>query len=503
MLSRSLVGMGYRRSFSVQSKFFKFQSAVLLVPRKTLGVIATTGKMCRAAYRDPAVIRHWQEDISASIRHGVKWVKNGFKLFSKNVSISKKLLVKAAVGHQLTLRESKLLLTTTTDLFKLVPFSLFIIIPFAELALPVFLRLFPNMLPSTFIEKSFDGAAVARRVRARRELAEFFEHVLEEKNRQEIQRIATDPSGRHDIRELQSLLAKHEKSFPPVSELAKFGKLFEDEFRLEKMELNQLQKICKMLGLEPFAFKTHVVLQLRHYVNRLQAEDRRILWEGVDALTETELEEACHARGITVPSKQQLEHWLELSSCRQIPVSLLLWSRTSLPLVTEQASQPAEEEEEAEELFEETAERQKERADDLERRLENLEKMEQTQDTEPLPHEEQELDRDELVAKNEKLEEELMLLSEIVEKQERVFSDQIAFLAKLESVQWEAVGTGDLAKGVRAELAIATERFRSEIEEIDQLLEKSKNLRFSVDDHRFYPNDGDEGEAPKARSTNA
>ena len=39
---------------------------------------------------------------------------------------------------------------TTTDLLRLVPMSVFVLVPFMELLLPVALKLFPNMLPSTF-----------------------------------------------------------------------------------------------------------------------------------------------------------------------------------------------------------------------------------------------------------------------------------------------------------------------------------------------------------------
>ena len=42
------------------------------------------------------------------------------------------------------------LVRTVGDLFRVLPFSIFIIIPFMELLLPVFIKLFPNMLPSTF-----------------------------------------------------------------------------------------------------------------------------------------------------------------------------------------------------------------------------------------------------------------------------------------------------------------------------------------------------------------
>lgn len=44
------------------------------------------------------------------------------------------------------------LVRTTADLFRLVPFLVFVIVPFAEFLLPVALKLFPGMLPSTFQE---------------------------------------------------------------------------------------------------------------------------------------------------------------------------------------------------------------------------------------------------------------------------------------------------------------------------------------------------------------
>jgi len=42
------------------------------------------------------------------------------------------------------------LVRTTADLFRLVPFLVFIIVPFAEFLLPFVLKFFPGMLPSTF-----------------------------------------------------------------------------------------------------------------------------------------------------------------------------------------------------------------------------------------------------------------------------------------------------------------------------------------------------------------
>lgn len=42
------------------------------------------------------------------------------------------------------------LVRTVADVFRLVPFMVFVVVPFMEFLLPVALKLFPNMLPSTF-----------------------------------------------------------------------------------------------------------------------------------------------------------------------------------------------------------------------------------------------------------------------------------------------------------------------------------------------------------------
>ena len=43
---------------------------------------------------------------------------------------------------------------TVADIFRLVPFSVFVVVPFMEVLLPVYLYFFPNMLPSTFQSSS-------------------------------------------------------------------------------------------------------------------------------------------------------------------------------------------------------------------------------------------------------------------------------------------------------------------------------------------------------------
>lgn len=79
---------------------------------------------------------------------------HGFRLLFIDVGIASRLIWKVLNGSNLSRREHKQLVRTSSDVFRLVPFSVFIIIPFMELLLPVFLKFFPNMLPSTFQTES-------------------------------------------------------------------------------------------------------------------------------------------------------------------------------------------------------------------------------------------------------------------------------------------------------------------------------------------------------------
>lgn len=74
--------------------------------------------------------------------------------------ICSRLLLKLASGKSLSRRERQQLTRTTADIFRLVPFAVFIIVPFMEFLLPVALKLFPNMLPSTFQDKMKEQVGV-------------------------------------------------------------------------------------------------------------------------------------------------------------------------------------------------------------------------------------------------------------------------------------------------------------------------------------------------------
>lgn len=114
----------------------------------------------------------------------VDWAKHmwaGAKLLAADVRVSYKILKRVTSGKQITRRERNFIVQTGVDLARLVPFSLFLIIPLAEFALPFALRLFPNMLPSQFQDQMKEAENLKRRLKARLELAKYLREVVEEK----------------------------------------------------------------------------------------------------------------------------------------------------------------------------------------------------------------------------------------------------------------------------------------------------------------------------------
>ena len=99
----------------------------------------------------------------------------GTKLLYADVQTASKMLGRLIQGSTLSRRERKQLLRTVSDLFRLVPFSMFIIIPFMEFALPFALRLFPNMLPSTFQDSLKAEENMKRELKSRIAMAQFFQ----------------------------------------------------------------------------------------------------------------------------------------------------------------------------------------------------------------------------------------------------------------------------------------------------------------------------------------
>ena len=116
--------------------------------------------------------------------------------------------------------------------------------------------------------------------------------------------------------------------------IIRFAKYFKDELTLDQIPCTQLVNLCTYMGIAPYGSDPLLRFQLRHKIRGLKEDDQRILWEGIESLSKMELREACQERGMrsTGLSKNAyrlaLQQWLDLSVNKDIPVSLLISSRT-------------------------------------------------------------------------------------------------------------------------------------------------------------------------------
>ncbi|KAL1327946.1 hypothetical protein HN51_037926 [Arachis hypogaea] len=270
---------------------------------------------------------HWKTEFVSTLQH--YWL--GFKLLWVDVRISSRLLLKLAGGKSLTRRERQQLTRTTADIFRLVPFAVFIIVPFMEFLLPVALKLFPNMLPSTFQDKMKEQEALKRRLKARIEYARFLQDTVKEMAKE----VQNSRSGEikktaEDLDEFLNLIRRGSRV--SNEEILGFAKLFNDELTLDNISRPRLVNMCKYMGISPFGTDAYLRYMLRKRLQRIKEDDRLIQAEGVDSLSEAELREDCRERGMlgllsVEEMRQQLRDWLDLSLNHSVPSSLLILSR--------------------------------------------------------------------------------------------------------------------------------------------------------------------------------
>jgi len=144
-----------------------------------------------------ATYSRWWGVVKKEAKH--YWL--GTKLLGKDVKIASRLVSKVLGGRTLSRRERQQLTRTTADIFRLVPMLVFVVVPFMELLLPVALKLFPNMLPSTFEDKLKKEEDMKRRISARLEVARFLQDTVAEMagdiKAQRSGEVQTSASGKH------------------------------------------------------------------------------------------------------------------------------------------------------------------------------------------------------------------------------------------------------------------------------------------------------------------
>ncbi|XP_007568659.1 mitochondrial proton/calcium exchanger protein isoform X8 [Poecilia formosa] len=273
------------------------------------------------------------EPVRRTIRQRVideiKHYYHGFRLLWIDTTIAGRMLWKILNGNPLSRRERRQFLRTCADVFRLLPFLVFIIVPFMEFLLPVALKLFPNMLPSTFETQSKKEERLKKELRVKLEMAKFLQDTIEEIA------LRNKAAQGNVTEEFSTFFQKIRNSGerPSNEQIIKFSKLFEDELTLDNLTRPQLVALCRLLELQSIGTNNFLRFQLIMKLRAIHADDKLIAEEGIESMSVTEVQSACRVRGMRSLGvteerlREQLSQWLDLHLNQQIPTSLLLLSR--------------------------------------------------------------------------------------------------------------------------------------------------------------------------------
>lgn len=286
--------------------------------------VALKAKEAEAKWKQrPLVKRVW---IKVKEEAAHYW--HGTKLLAKEVRISGRLVRRLMLGYNLTRREHRQLKRTTADLLRLIPFLPFIIIPFGELLLPVAIKIFPNMLPSTFESKFATEEKRRGLIKVRLEMAKFLQGTIKEGGISPSDKVQTSDEFKEFFRKVRSTGEE-----PSPEDIIRVAKLFEDELTLDNLTRPQLVSMCRYMQINAFGTDNYLRYQIRFKLNRIRSDDMTISVEGVDQMSHHELQSACQNRGIQTSGltdkqlQEELNQWIDLHLHQRISGILLILSK--------------------------------------------------------------------------------------------------------------------------------------------------------------------------------
>lgn len=212
---------------------------------------------------------------------------DGTKLLGFEIKISSRILMKSMTGYALTRREMLQLKRTISDIIRLVPFAAFVLIPFAELLLPIALKIFPNMLPSTYESRS----SKQKKLDNLRKTRELVSEIMRENKTQ------LKPTGINEEQKtvFNSFYEHVRATGEPESreQLVTVARMFTDDTVLDNLTRPHLVAMAKYMNLQPFGTDVMLRYRIRYKMLQLKNDDVTLYYEGLDQLNEAELKMAC------------------------------------------------------------------------------------------------------------------------------------------------------------------------------------------------------------------
>lgn len=209
----------------------------------------------------------------------------------------------------------------------MVPFSMFIIVPFAELLLPIALKLFPNLLPSTYEGQKARETKALNLSSTRKEVSGFLRNTLRETGLPVTAATVRNEEFAGFFRKIRTT-----GESPSTDDVIKVCKIFKDDLTLDNLSRPQLVGICRYMNLNTFGTDVMLRYTIRHRMRQIKRDDRAIFYEGVDSLSVPELQMACASRGIRTHGvsparlREDLSMWLDLRLKQGVPSTLLVLS---------------------------------------------------------------------------------------------------------------------------------------------------------------------------------
>ncbi|KAI0075834.1 LETM1-domain-containing protein [Panus rudis PR-1116 ss-1] len=276
-----------------------------------------------ATPQEPLGKRIWKK-----VKHEAAHYWHGTKLLVSEVRISARLQWKILHGEPLTRRERRQLKRTTQDLLRLIPFAVFVIVPFMEFLLPVALKLFPNMLPSTFEDKFSAEEKQRKLLRVRLDMAKFLQETLRESGLKANAHIVGSDAFKEFFRKVRST-----GEAPSAQDVINVARLFDDDLTLDNLSRPQLVSLCRYMGINAFGTDNFLRGTIRQRLLHLRRDDQLIYQEGVDSLSVPELQAACQSRGIRTSGvsparlRDELSTWIDLHLHNRVSGVLLILAR--------------------------------------------------------------------------------------------------------------------------------------------------------------------------------
>lgn len=256
----------------------------------------------------------------------------GSKLLVFETKTSVKLLSKLLKGVPLIRRERNQLTRTLSDLFKLIPFIIIVIVPFLEFALPLLLKFFPNMLPSTFDDISKRDLKLELLAKAKAQKAKIFQEALKlsMKEGHQMEKESKDIIDflQHLPFKQEEMKAEEKENHLKMIDISSFYELLFHsnlQISLDYLSSESIRQLCLFMSIKTFGSDGFLRYLLQRKFDKIKSDDIDIKAEGVSNLELSDLRQLCVERGIWIANKnnddlvKELEEWVHYHIDKRIP----------------------------------------------------------------------------------------------------------------------------------------------------------------------------------------